>query len=383
MAGCTTDMVSPDSALQDKVPGQELYSDVPIEFGYGGMTKADIGNTALSGHFGLFSKLKGTDDLSKTDRLNFRNRVIRYENDFGFRFGYASEDRTMYYPASDEEYSFYAYYTYQHDSLIRAGVSTDDMTISTRTKTYIHMKSFGTPCVLGSDGDVLWSKAESYDVATATYIDGFNADIVKDGFKPVFTFGHPVAVVSFTVSLAENTTKPLGTTRLRLEHLWLMNSPYQADLCIVDVEEDPDKNMEGRFENLQYTDEESKVPFLRGATGNRNLETWLAAGDEGVRKVPGRKGYMVIVPQDGPLVCRLRLGRYSMKADGTYGSADGFWKYDVILDPDDYLSKDDPGYGKGYQAGMVYNYNIVVDYRSINPSSGVSGPYVKGELVTQ
>lgn len=389
MAGCTGDYASPqDPAIDDRHDEQVIYSDIPIEFGCDPMVKVAMNELTDGMLFGIFPTLTQTNDLNVRPKLGIKdNMVLRYEEQNGFKFGYPSEDRIFFYPDSDVEYSFYAYYSYQNDSLIRAGMSTDHLYSTTRTRTYYHVRANGgTPRVIGTDGDVLWAKAKAYVPAFDKHVEGFNADIVRYGGKPTFSFEHPMARLYFRATLAEEAKDYLASKNamIKVQQLMLMNSACEADLCLIDLEGDETLNMEGKFVNIQYSDQESKVPWLRAKDGRRSLECVMTPDSAGISQTLG-KGEMVIVPQKESLVCRVILEYYNRNADGTYkNSRDGYWKYDIVLDPDDFIDADDEQYGNGYQAGFNYRYNIVVGFKymtDINDGKQKPMPYVQGQQV--
>lgn len=385
LAGCSDHVapivpVNPDNSID-----QTIYSDVPIEFGCGEMTKAPINNMKdleSTTNYGLFSVKQGTEDLANQNSLiDFKNELLTYNKAYGFNV------KGAYYPNTDDKYSFYSYYTYQNDSLIRAGVSTDDSFKTTQTKTSVAMYAYQPPNglkqrLLGYQHDVLLAKAKGVDPKTGAEIDAFNASVVKAGAKPVFNFTHPMSLVSFSVTLAQNLTSDLGANMLRVDQVSLMNSPCYAELCIIDLEPDPTKNMEGKFENIQYSDQEGKVPFLRGADNSRSLRCELLTPDRGVTKPLGAQT-MVIVPQVEPLICRMQISSHKYdSAKGTFIHS-GNWKYDIELDPLDYVDEASEFYNTmlaegRYLPGCSYEFNIIVD---LVPSGKQSIPKVKGTLV--
>lgn len=378
--------------LSDNVMEQDIYSDVQIEFGYGAMTKADEIDDFLSSeirYFGLFTVLKGADDVSDKGKLKIPdNRTLRYEPGTGFKFGYQSEpieNQSYLYPKGDDEYSFYAYYSYVGHSRIKELKDTlyleDDSYEITRSKVYLHMSKEND---LSASGPILWAKAKAKDDDT---IDGFNANIIRDGHHPYFSFRHPMAKVFFSVSLANPVSKSMDDgVWLQLDELAFVNSPSEADLCLIDTK----GQLEGCFENLTYPDvkrdywyggnindeikaDMNKMSFVKGEAGNRNISCRLVAGDHEQKQI----GSVLIPPRaaGNPLVCRMRF-RY-----GIGSSISGYQNYDVELDPADY------GYDGGYEAGVEYRYNIIVDYRSIPAHDGkiygVNGPYVRGKWLNE
>lgn len=371
MAGCTRDIHEPITNGDDENGHEEvILSRVPIEFGYTGIdSKAPV--TTIEGlganaSFGLFSVDKHTDDLTKSDGLNFRNRVMTYVPGEGFRLGYSNAQITCYYPSGDDvEYDFYAYYAHRNDSLLRAGVSMDPQMVNKQTKTSVHFYSYAVDklsATFGSDkGDILWAKASAEG--------GYNEGYVRENGNPSFTFRHVTTALSFKITLKEQTKRPMDDhVMLLVNRLWIKNSPVQADLCLIDREGDA----EGKFENLVYSDDVSLVPYLRGPGGGRALECTFRANEKGVTKVLGR-GDMFIVPQEGPLVCRLEIGRCTLQADGVSYKTDGWWTYEMELDPMEFGAS-----SSSYEAGMTYNYNIVMDFGWDHLSR--PAPIVKGTL---
>lgn len=393
VAGCSDDVAPITPVCPDNVIEQEIYSDVPIEFGYGGVTKAtDEDFLAENKYFGIFTALKGkdgvTDFRNKGNLSIIDNTVIRYVNDFGFKFRYPSEDVVYYYPSSDEEYVFYAYYKYDANNiLLNENKYLEDGTMKTTVTSIVRKMDLGE---LSWPGAMLWAKAAADGNPS---IDGFNASAVRKGHSPVFNFKHPMAKVCITVSLAENLTiyseRPnfnYPKVWIQLDMLGLVNSPSEAEFCIAHT----DPNKEGKFDEETYVYPEVsrsyywtgadnsidkqiendlyKMAYMRSKENSRSLKCRFQITDTGKTQVPGQ-GVVMIPPRaaDNPLVCRLRLS-YS---DGS-GVRTGYQNYDVTLDPAKY------GFNEGYKAGYVYNYNIVIDYKTLYKPGPAYGPYVNG-----
>ena len=356
MAGCSDDVAS----IRPVTPGdqieQDIYSDVPVEFGFGGMTKGPLTREELnsSNNFGIFSLEEGTDNLKKPGELNLNNVIINYYDGYGFRF---SSSRKYFYPVSDKKYKFYAYYTYRNDEL----VDVQSEQIVTERSTLLRFYSYtynGVSATFGSHlGDVLYGKALSADGS-----DAFNYSTVKQNGQPSFYFKHATAALHFTVSLdlTRNEFREKGYI-IRVAGLRLINSPAQADLCLMNLD-DPSK--EGTFVNPVYASKTSDRPRLFNTAGNSASLNYNIDADF-TSDVLGA-GYMFVVPQEEPIECILAV----MRVDPNNSGFNATYYYKFKLDPRDYgLSS------SAHEAGMLYDYNIVLDW-GMTPAGSV-GPVVK------
>ena len=363
MAGCSADVAPLEPVLPNDYQGPELYSDIPVEFGYEGMTKAPMTNDVLSeGHdFRLFSVEEGTQDLTQSSELYIYDEKINYHSGYGFRF----KNDSYYYPGkSDKKYNFYSYYSF-YSEVLKGQRETKVRFYSYQHRTQNQVTQPGT---LGSyDGDVLFSKAtmDITDETGTSTIDAFNAQIVRDNNKkPVFNFKHVTAALHFKTTL--KLTRDMGPYIIRIAGLRLKNSPAQADMWLVNLD-DPSKD--GTFDpaSLRMAENVSQRPFLkndRGDSGSLNF-------DMGPDFKSGTlaSGYMFIVPQKEPLRCIMHV----MRINPADSRANASYYYEFDLDPKDY----NPELTEGHEAGMLYNYNIVLDWGStfIDPKS--VGPIVK------
>ena len=95
-------------------------SDVPIEFRFANTKVAIRGvadlvdNKAIFGMYAIDEDYARTNGLSADDGLNMRNQLCRYvaatdDEMARLRFGYSSEDKTIYFPMGvNHEYTFYS-----------------------------------------------------------------------------------------------------------------------------------------------------------------------------------------------------------------------------------------------------------------------------------
>ena len=375
VAGCS-DVAPIDPIRPDGVVDQEVDSDVPVEFGYGGMTKAPVTTETLTidKNFGLFSVEKGVQDLRKADALNFRNKIIKYDPGFGFRFGsYASE--TVFYPRkSTKEYQFYAYYAHRNDSLIKPQLL-DKGVVETGRERKIRFYSYTTKdnisATLGThNGDILWSRAVSKD----GMYDSFNAAIAMAGHKPQFTFRHATACLTFKVKMKEPLSMSMDDNYFSIDWLRIINSPCQADMWLINLD---DSTKEGAFDTDSYVFGREGVavdntlipyPGLRSADGkNYNVNQTIKPLEYDFDGPLGA-GYMFIVPQEEPLLCRIKISRWNA------GKSTGAFYYEFYLDPSEYNSQ----LTSAHEAGMRYNYTIIIDWTSAGTINNSRGPVVVG-----
>ena len=377
VAGCSgvekpLDQVAPDYDFE-----QNIYSDVPIEFGYGGTTKAPLTTERLSttSNFGLFSVKEATDDLRKSEDLNFRNHAMNYYPGVGFRLS----GGTYYYPiGSESKYKFYAYYTWQDDPSINAMADFQESAKQTMVRFYSYQREVNgiyRSGVLGSNnGDVIYGKA------ACGSIDAFNSSVVKRYGNPKFHFQHATAGLYLEIKLKDTPTRDMGQRAIRIVSFEIIDSPAQADLCIVDLD---DPSNEGKFFNQVYPANASQNLILRYP----NTETinpgggyirQLAQSDAGVTYRFGH-GYMFIVPQDGPVTAKIVLRRFNLST----GKSEGDYIYELKLDPADYGYRGpnhDEEVVSRYDAGVMYNYTITFDWGS---ARGGTGPIVVGGKLIQ
>ena len=375
MAGCS-DVVAPVGSVNpDNVADYEVDYDVPVEFGYGGMTKAPVTTETLTidKNFGLFSVEKGVTDLRNRDALNFRNKIIKYDPGFGFRFGsYASE--TVFYPRkSTKEYQFYAYYAHRNDSLIKPQIW-DKGVVETGRERKVRFYSYATKDMISAtlgthNGDVLWSKAVSED----GLYDSFNASIAVAGHKPHFVFRHATACLYFKIKMKEPVSRPMDGYYFSVDWLRILNSPCQADMWLINLDDptkegafDPDSFVLGQ-EGVAVDNNLVPYPGLRSVTGGYNVSQTIKP-DEFDFDGPLGAGYMFVVPQEEPLLCRIKMSRWKD------GKSSGAFYYEFYLDPSEY----NPALTSAHEAGMRYHYTINVDWTSAGTFNGSTGPVVVG-----
>ena len=369
MAGCS-DVEVPDLSFP---PGhqEQLYTDVPIEFGCGGITKAPMTTESLSptNNFGLFSVEEGIDDLKKDSDLKIRNSIINYRPGQGFAFAKSAE--TCYYPSNtDKKYKFYAYYSYRNDENVITENRNDEVletedAIKVRFYSYEKTLSDKTKVsgTLGAhNGDVLYGKAAVGD------IEAFNAPIVQEYGRPSFDFMHATTALHFTVSL--NLSRDMGEYIIRVAGLRIKNSPAQADMYLINLN---DSLTEGTFDpsSFVYAQNPSELPFLRNEAGNSGALNYDITTD--FTSAALGAGYMFIVPQKEPLECIINIMRVNKNNPG----ANAPYYYEFKLDPSDY----DESLTEGHEAGVLYKYNIVLDWG--NTSNGSVGPIVKNATQVQ
>ena len=367
VAGCSGDVAPIDPINPDNVIEQDIYSDVPIEFGYGGMTKAPITDADLHNgkSFYLFSIEDGVQDLTQSRELNIYNAPMSYLSGYGFKF----KNTSYYYPSgADKKYRFNSYRTsYVH--LLKESRAIKARFYASTTPITDESGNRNVNSTLGAyDGDIVFSKA-TMDVSaqdgSAEIIDAFNASIVKQsGKKPTFKYEHVTAALMFRVTFSHN--RDMSPYIIRVAGLRIKNSPSQADLCLVNLDE-PSK--EGTFdpESFVYSSQGAEWPKLQtnpGGSGALNFDI-----DSDFYSGQLSSGYMFIVPQKEPLKCIMHV----MRVNKENPNANGHYYYEFELDPADY----DPNLTSGHEAGMLYSYNIVLDWNStfIDPKS--VGPIVR------
>ena len=367
VAGCSDvekplDQVTPDYDFE-----QDIYSDVPIEFGYGGMTKAPITEYDLHNgqDFYLFSIEDGVQDLTSSEELNIYNARMNYQDGYGFKF----KDASYFYPlGSEKKYKFNSY------STLNAHLLRNEREVKARFYAYnAEVQDSGKKVrynsTLGAHhGDILFGKAHM-EVTTQDgnneTIDAFNASVIRENNKkPSFHYEHVTAALMFRVTFSHN--RDMSPYIIRVAGLRIKNSPSQADLCLVNLDE-PSK--EGTFdpESFVYSSRGAEWPKLQtnpGGSGALNFDI-----DSDFYSGQLSSGYMFIVPQKEPLKCIMHV----MRVNKENPNANGHYYYEFELDPADY----DPNLTSGHEAGMLYSYNIVLDWNStfIDPKS--VGPIVR------
>ena len=368
VAGCSGDVAPIEPVHPDNVIDQEIYSDVPIEFGYGGMTKAPITEDDLRNgqDFYLFSIEDGVQDLTSSKELNIYNARMNYLSGYGFIFNNASY---YYHKDTDTTYRFNSY------STLTTHLLKSEREIKARFYAYSAevvqesgMKVKYNSTLGAYHGDILFSKAHmnvTTEGGNQETIDTFNASIVKENNKkPTFHYTHATAALMFRVTFSHN--RDMSPYIIRVAGLRIKNSPSQADLCLVNLDE-PSK--EGTFdpESFVYSSQGAEWPKLQtnpGGSGALNFDI-----DSDFYSGQLSSGYMFIVPQKEPLKCIMHV----MRVNKENPNANGHYYYEFELDPADY----DPNLTSGHEAGMLYSYNIVLDWNStfIDPKS--VGPIVR------
>ena len=370
VAGCSDvekplDQVTPDYDFE-----QDIYSDVPIEFGYAGMTKAPITEYDLHNgqDFYLFSIEDGVQDLTSSEELNIYNARMNYQDGYGFKF----KDASYFYPlGSEKKYKFNSY------STLNAHLLRNEREVKARFYAYnAEVQDSGKKVKYNSTlgahhGDILFSKAHM-EVTTQDgnneTIDAFNASVIRENNKkPSFHYEHVTAALMFRVTFSHN--RRMGDNdeyKIRVAGLRIKNSPSQADMWLVNLD-DPSK--EGTFDPESYVfskkgDEWPKLQTNPGGSGSLIFDI-----DENFYSDTLSSGYMFIVPQKEPLKCIMNVARIHKTNPG----ANAPYYYEFELDPADY----NPNLTSGHEAGMQYNYNIVLDWNStfLDPKS--VGPVVR------
>lgn len=361
VAGCAKD-------TSIDVPGnnwvQDLTLPVPVEFGTPMMadgTKAAIRNLndMHNRYFGFFAVNKNAADLREYDGLGMRNQNTRYDIEKGFRFGYPSEDRKIYYPSNfHADYDFYAYYTFTKDNNVEVLP-----VVGTATKISVGM-------FVAKNSDVLYGYA-----TTGAGKDGYNADYVRrTSNKPVLAFTHPTSGLSFdivtdqaSVPIADNDSLMLGT-------LTFKNLADSVSLCIID-KENPANN--GKFEAHRRRNKK----LMNGDTGNLRASFYVNAPADGYLGVADTLERnlgddIFIMPQEEPIeataVFILKTVHVSPDNGNTVVAEYDTFEQDIVLDPAEF------GVSGGYKAGYMYNYRLVVSYKP-DEETGELKPKVRVE----
>lgn len=352
MAGCAEIAVpvvnDGDDGRYDWVYDAELP--VPVTFSSDlGMTKVPI-NAAedMDGKiFGIFAVNKAdTARLSFDYGLPIRNRLARYVPGEGFRFGYASEERTIFYPVgSSENFSFYAYHAYR-----------DDENVSPMTE---NADRIAVVVDVARPNDILHGVAE-------TSGDGFNASYIRESpftNMPKFMFSHPAAGVSFRVRMSEELSVLPDNVEFVLSQMKLSDIPVQAELCVVHKTSPDSTGVLGKVIKRQ------DFLWTKNGTGNLGISLF-----DGAETAGGGDGQYIagpvslgdehfIKPQSDALRIELKFVKniYYKRADGTYGVS-GRKEYVVqsALDPSDFRND-----LVGYKAGLMYRYMLEISYSAV------------------
>ncbi len=348
MAGCAKIVVpvtdEPEDGRYDWVYDAELPVPVMFSSDYG-MTKSPI-NTEddLEGKiFGMFAVNKAdTARLSSDYGLHIRNQLSRYVSGEGFKFGYASENRTIFYPVgSSENFSFYAYHTYRDDDNVSPMTEDDDR--------------IAVVVDVARPKDILHGVAE-------TAGNGFNASYVRESPVtniPKFIFSHPTAGLSFRVMMSEELSAFPDNVELILSQMKMLDIPVQAELCIVHKSSPDSTGVLGKVMKRQ--------DWIWTGKGTGNLGISLFDGSETAGNGDGQPVAIgdehFIKPQPDALKIELRFVKntYYKRGDGTYGVS-GRKEYVVhaALDPSDFRTD-----LVGYQAGLMYKYLLEVNYSAV------------------
>ena len=330
---------------------------VPVTFSPDyGMTKAPI-NTAeeMEGRiFGMFAVNKAdTASLVYDYGLTIRNQLSRYVPGEGFRFGYASEEKDIFYPVgSSENFSFYAYHTYR-----------DDENVSPMT---VNDERISVVVELARPKDILHGVAETSGA-------GFNASYVRESpltNVPKFVFSHPAAGVSFRIRMSDESSTFSDRIEFGLGRMELPDIPTYAELCIVHKTRPDSTGVLGKV-----IGRENRI-WTKNGSGNLDvslfdgIETSGGGGSEAVAEPQSVGEEHFIRPQSEALTIELTFVKktYFTRADGTYGvSARKEYVVSVALDPSDFRSD-----LIGYKAGMMYRYMLEVNYSAADDEVYVS-----------
>lgn len=276
VAGCSRS-VAPDSL-------------VPIEFALDCQAKAAVfDETDLVGErFGVFAIDR---NLALDDALFLYNRE-GYCADNGGDVVLSLSRRAFYPLVSETLFDFCTYYPYGSSVEI--------------------------------DGDRLYAKvtlAGEDDILYANDKRGYNAEVVRDGYKPSFHFTHVTAGLSFKISYEDI---PDGV--VSVESLQLKEVPVSARLCLADRTDG--ESLEGQFL------EEGVVSDDVGVGGSWPVSL---SGSGKVRLCDD----VFVLPQEN-IDCTLKINGV---------------EYNFTLNPEKLVS----GLG-GHKAGTLYTYLFVLDY---------------------
>lgn len=355
---------------------QSVDSLVPVEFALPdtkGMIEGLDGLVDNSSVFGMFAIDKSLfedpeGDLTASDGMNLRNALCRYVAPSGtepasLKFGYASENKVLYYPmSSDVSYNFYTYHKWTSDVSTVDGDESEGQTVSTMVTS---KRRISVVMDVASVYDVLYSESVApYAEDTAgEVIEGYNAAFVKEtGIVPTFTMKHPASAVRLSVVVDPESKMTLTKRdRFRLNSISFTNAsnalPVKASLCIVDLDA-PENN--GQFVEALQTVPSRAWKDADNSTGNLNVELLHDVDGDGVTTVVSEPikvgGEHFIMPQEEPLVITMTFQHQRVNdAGGIVGNWPAITK-SVTLDPKDF------GVEGGYQAGQIYCYKLLVKY---------------------
>ena len=343
MAGCTGDVIAPvpeRSPEGDRAWVTDLSLPVPIELGISKAITDTKGNGLVNSledmdrkHFRIFGADKHSSSISLMDGMKAVDAYFFYNDGERFKFGNYnegdSEDRTIYYPSDDVDYTFYAYHDPTNPEEGEPKYWTED-----------EDKRLMVEVLLGKTTDVLWGKAESGES------EGFNASYIRlSRNKPGFVFRHPAVCLSISASLAD--TFSSDTKYILVGGLKLKSIATTANLCLIDANESG--SLEGTICATDNFKDVNLYNLPDGTSGNLNMK--FVNSEANLHKVIG--GNMFIAPQQGAIECTLMVQRWSEGAP----RADGTWYLDLTLDP----ALINPVFEEyRYQAGKRYRFNIEI-----------------------
>ena len=351
LAGChddikvgSSDMSGEDAWIYD------LSLPVPVELSASSVsTKSAINSTSdmVNKYFGVFAVDKNTDDLRADDGLNMRNQNTRYDAVEGFRFGYPSERRQIFYPQSgDADFDFYTYYAFTKDD----NVEIFPVESSARSISVLLPVARAT--------DVLYGKA-----STGEGMSGYNAEYARrykgePSYRPSFNLVHPTSGLSVAFRMDEASERIADNDSLILASITLKDIPEKAKLRVVDLD---DPSAAGTFEVVSRKDKK----LQNGATGNLACPLYHNALNDGVTGLPVTDDTdagddIFIVPQQEPLeavVTFVLKSLYTWPNTGeTVISNYRTFDCEITLDPAEF------GIDAGYVAGKMYNYRLVLSF---------------------
>lgn len=378
-AGCSRNADVEPSVAPEDAWVHDITLPVPIEFAPMGETTKGIvnGNEDLttSSVFGMFAVAEGAEDLSADDGLNMRNKLCTYNpSTQRLQFGYAAEDRLVYYPANGNSFTFYAYHEKMSDDNV-VFLTGDSEPLQTVSESTSSSRQIIVAMTLARPHDVLYAKAEApYFEQDGVEIPGFSSEYIrKSGNIPDFNFVHPAAAVRLRVVLDPESTK----TITRWDHLKLMhvtmtghdtrNIATKANLCMVDLD---NRANEGVFMDAVTKASYKNWMTSNNSTGNLNFDVLADADGDGAMDVCLEEPAMLtsehfIMPMSEPLEITVTMRRQRIDAKG---NINGNWllaEETFVLDP----SAFDPSLN-GFEAGKMYNYKIIVKYTNAYPSDG-------------
>ncbi len=367
-------LVSCMEQVEPELPVPE-DSEIPIEFAISS-TKAAIrseedlvNNISIFGMYAVDPSLKS---LSADDGLNMRNQLCRYvaptdNAGSALRFGYQSEDKTIFFPMlSDNAYTFYTYHTWTSEIIdldngaLPVSESDDSQTVSEVNTTDTQVCA-NIP--VATPHDVLWAKSDP----------GFNAAYIREtGKVPMFSFKHPAAGISMKVVLDEESQTKIS----KWDHLRVMHVSYKgaesgkiatkAALCVVDLD-NPEN--EGKFLAPSQFKSSIMWPNPAQSSGNLNFDVIADADGDGVVETCLDDPQLLytevfIMPMDEPLEVTVSMRRHRINSSGSITGNWNLGEYTFTLDPKDFGATE-----SGYKAGIMYNYKIVVKYINDTPNT--------------